>query len=101
MINLKDVITETTADRNYFNNNKFKLSKNFPSYYLKRFGADARFEPKEWVGKLVKIYKVITQDTTLQITWKVNYKTLGGSVPSWSIIIPIKDVVKHKLFDTI
>jgi hypothetical protein len=101
MINLKQLLKETTADRNYFNDNKFKLSKEFPAYYIKKYGSDPRFEPNDWPGKLIKIYKVKTQDKSLQITWHATYKTLGGSSPPWSIIIPIKDIIKYKLFDKV
>lgn len=85
---------------NYFNNNKFKLSKNFIKYYNKKYGKDVRFDnpEKNWLGKLVKIYKVKPNDTQIQISWKTKYAIFNDYSPAWSIIIPIKDIFKYNLF---
>ncbi len=101
MINLKNIISEKTPDIDpveYFNNGKFRLNKTFPKYYLKKYGKDARYEPNDWPGKVVKIYKVKPGDTSVEISWPAQYKTLGGSSPRWTIFVPFKDVFKYNLF---
>lgn len=102
-ITLKSLITEDIDYVDYFNNNKFRLTKNFVKYHDKKYGKDVRFDDpeKNWPGKLVKIYKVKPGDTGVQISWMAKYAHFNDYSPRWSILIPFKDVFKYKLFDKI
>ena len=97
---LKELLQEDIkSSPEYFNNNNFKISKNFPNWYIKKYGDDPRFEPRDWVGKSVKIYRVKLGDKSIQAAWRVKYKIFNDYDPRWSLIIPISDIVKYKLFD--
>jgi len=101
-IKLKSLLKEETDYVNYFNNNKFRLSKTFVNWYFKKYGKDVRYDnPEKWIGKLAKIYKVKPGDTSIQISWMAKYKYFNDYTPRWSIMIPFEDVFKHKLLDKI
>lgn len=99
-ITLKSLLKEEIDYVDYFNNNKFKLSKNFPAWYKKKYGDDARWQNIEkWAGKFAKIYKVKPGDTSIQISWMAKYAGFSDYYPKWSIMIPFNDVFKYKLLD--
>ena len=101
-IKLKSLLKEEVDYVDYFNNNKFRLSKTFVDWHRKRYGENVKYDdPKKWTGKLAKIYKVKPGDTSIQISWMAKYAQFNDYSPRWSIMIPFKDVFKHKLLDKI